>query len=147
MKYSVHVHKSIRGNVLIIPFGIDKNRIRRALNFPKQLENIHDSNELGLAVRESFLVSEKSPVIEDIKSLPNVYRDATGIISWAKFAKEHFVVACSWDPERGYTFEPWERQKDNSYMPRKIRNIIEIGLGSTNEEIGEAIIKAFSLLE
>lgn len=147
MKYTVHVFKGIQGNVLIIPYGFDQNGIRRALNFPRKLLSSQENQDLGLAVRESFLVSKNSPVIEDVKSLPNVFEAATGIKTWSKFAREHILVDGMWDTEQGYTFEPMERQEDNSYMPRKTREKVQLGLNATDEEIGEAVNQAFSIIE
>ena len=147
MKYTVHVFKSIRDNVLIVPYGFDQNGIRRALNFPKQLPSSQGNHDLGLAVRESFFVSQNSPVIEDVKSLPNVFEAATGIKIWSKFAREHVLVDGLWDTEQGYTFEPMERQKDNSYMPRKSREKVQLGLNATDEVIGKAINQALSVIE
>ncbi|MBP2658493.1 MAG: hypothetical protein H6Q69_1525 [Firmicutes bacterium] len=147
MEYTVEVYKSNRGKVLIVPYGFDKNGVRRALNFPKQLPSIQETGGLGLTVKESFLVSKNSPIIEDVKSFPNVFEAATGTKSWTKFAKEHLLVDCSWEPGQGFTFEPMERQNDSSYMPRKNQEIIKLNIDSSDEEIGQAIQKAFSFIE
>lgn len=147
MEYTVEAYKSNHGKVLIVPYGFDKNGVRRALNFPRQLPSILETCDLGRAVRESFLVSKNSPVIEDVKSLPNVFERVTGTKSWTKFAKEHLLVDCSWEPEKGFTFELMERQKDSSYIPRNNQDIIKLYINSTDEEIGQAIQKAFSFIE
>ncbi len=147
MKYTQGIYKNINGRILIMPDGRDKQGVGRSLNMPAFVDTSQNFRELGKAVRDCFLVSQNSPPIEDVKTLGNVIEAATGIKIWSKFAREHVLIDGMWDTEQGYTFEPMERQKDNSYMPRKTREKVQLGLTATDEEIGKAINQAFSVIE
>jgi len=147
MVYSVGIYKDKKGGLLFIPDGFDKNGIGRALNCFKKLEQPYAGNVIGKMVKECLNISKETPTIEDVKALGNVFKMATGMKGWSKFSKEHLHVVSSLDPEKGYRFAPLKRVRGGGYLGEKGDPVIEIGLDSSDEEIGEAVIKAFAFLE
>lgn len=146
MVNSVSVYRSKKGYTLLIPYGSDKQGIGRALDVFGKLDQPFDAKTLGKVVREYLQVSKDSPVVEDMTAV-GVFERATGIKGWAKFSREHLLVGVVWNPEKGYKISPMKRAKGGGYLSEKGDPVIEIGLDSLDEEIGEAVLKAFSHLE
>jgi hypothetical protein len=143
MVYSIGIYMDRKGALLFIPDGFDKNQIRRALNCFNKLEQPYEQKAIGEVIKETFLISQNTPMIEDIKTLENVFERATGTKGWSKFSKEHLHVSVVLS-DQGYRFAPLKRVRGGGYLGEVGDPVIEIGLDSSDQEIGEAVIRAFS---
>lgn len=144
--YSVDIYKSKQGTILIIPDAFNKKGLLQATDVFEKLEDISQVNVLGQLVKECFQISQASPVVEYGKDREPTYQKATGIKSWAKFFREHIYVSGVWKLQQGYRFSPLKKRR-GGYVGEKGDPEVEIGEDSSDEEIGAAVLKAFSYLE
>ncbi len=147
MEYSVSVYKDKKGALILIPTAFDKQGLRRSLDIFKKLEESYDAEVLGETLRQYFQISKNSPVIQDVKSIGSAFEMATGIKNWSKFSKDRICVGAGWNLEKGYRIVPMKRVKGGGYLSEKGDPVVELGLDSSDKEIGEGVIKAFSFLE
>ncbi|MDU4961615.1 MAG: hypothetical protein E6X17_13265 [Sporomusaceae bacterium] len=145
MVYSIGVYRDRKGALLFVPDGFDKNGIGRSLDWFEKIELPYSHKSIGKAVKETLNISRNAPVIEDVKALGNVFERATGIKGWAKFSKEHLCVSAALS-DQGYRFAPLKRVRGGGYLGEVGDPVIEIGLDSSEEEIGETVVRAFSFL-
>lgn len=140
----IDIYKNKKGHFIIVPSGVDRNGIGRNLNSFKKLEEPVDVEGLGKTIKEYLKISEESAIIEDVKALGNVFEMATGIKGWSEFSKEHVLVSVIKNSESKYKISPMKRVKGGGYLSEKGDPELELETNAFNEDIGEAVIKAFS---
>lgn len=134
MKYSICIFKSVKtGSIVMFPMGFNKDGIRSAINKLILLNTPYTEEELGKAIYSCFEIT----ITQDYESVDfgkPVFENATGIKSYSKFVKEYKSIFSTFEPTKGYQFQPSQRAKDNSYV-------------SMSEEITETVLVTESVVD
>lgn len=146
MIYHVTVHKDKKDCLLLIPNAKTDAGFSVGINKPTIMEYPYDNVSIGQKVKESLEICTKEPIYSS-KDFVKVYEVVTGIKSFSKFSKDRLALEVFMDTEKGFTVLPLVRHSDGSYRPNKeTYPEIMFELSTTNEELGNAIVDRFNLL-